>query len=36
VLQALARHGGRRMAACRDLDISKDTLRRILNQPDKA
>ena len=29
-LQAIERHGGRRMAACRELGISKDTLRRIL------
>ncbi len=28
--EALRRHGGRVMAACRELDISKDTLRRIL------
>jgi PAS domain S-box-containing protein len=29
--EALERHGGRRMAACRELGISKDTLRRILS-----
>ncbi|MBG3877651.1 helix-turn-helix domain-containing protein, partial [Desulfovibrio oxamicus] len=28
--EALRRHGGRVMAACRELGISKDTLRRIL------
>lgn len=27
---ALARHGGRRMEACRELGVTKDTLRRIL------
>ncbi|QLA15477.1 sigma-54 interaction domain-containing protein [Desulfolutivibrio sulfoxidireducens] len=30
--EALARHDGRKMAACRELDITKDTLRRILEQ----
>ncbi len=30
--QALARNNGRVMAACRELDVSKDTLRRILNR----
>lgn len=30
VLDCLQRQGGRKMAACRELDISKDTLRRIL------
>ena len=30
VRDALARHAGKKMAACRELDISKDTLRRIL------
>ena len=29
---ALARHDGKTMAACRELDITKDTLRRILAQ----
>lgn len=29
---ALARHDGRKMAACRELNISKDTLRRILKR----
>lgn len=29
-LAAIERHGGKRMAACRELNISKDTLRRIL------
>ncbi|MHC1790462.1 sigma-54 interaction domain-containing protein [Solidesulfovibrio sp.] len=29
---ALARHDGKTMAACRELDITKDTLRRILSQ----
>ncbi len=33
VEQALARHGGRVMAACRELKISKDTLRRIVRTP---
>jgi PAS domain S-box-containing protein len=31
-MAALDRHGGRRMAACRELGITKDTLRRILEQ----
>jgi DNA-binding NtrC family response regulator len=31
--EAVRRHGGRRMAACRELGISKDTLRRILDRP---
>jgi PAS domain S-box-containing protein len=30
VLDALRRHGGKKMAACRELGISKDTLRRIM------
>ncbi|ACV67744.1 sigma-54 interaction domain-containing protein [Desulfohalobium retbaense] len=30
--QALARNQGKKMAACRELDISKDTLRRLLRQ----
>jgi sigma-54 dependent transcriptional regulator, acetoin dehydrogenase operon transcriptional activator AcoR len=30
--EAVARHGGNRNAACRELDISKDTLRRILGR----
>lgn len=30
--QALERHGGRVMAACRELGVSKDTLRRILSK----
>jgi PAS domain S-box-containing protein len=30
--EALTRNNGRVMAACRELDVSKDTLRRILNQ----
>ena len=30
VLAALSRHNGRRMDACRELGITKDTLRRIL------
>jgi sigma-54 dependent transcriptional regulator, acetoin dehydrogenase operon transcriptional activator AcoR len=30
--EALARNNGRTMAACRELGVSKDTLRRILNQ----
>ncbi|MEF3696643.1 sigma-54 interaction domain-containing protein [Desulfolutivibrio sp.] len=30
VMAALARHQGRRMAACRELGVTKDTLRRIL------
>lgn len=34
VLAALHRNNGKRMAACRELDISKDTLRRILQQAD--
>jgi DNA-binding NtrC family response regulator len=35
--QAVERHGGRKMAACRELDISKDTLRRLLARcPDDA
>lgn len=29
---AVARHGGKKMAACRELNISKDTLRRILQR----
>lgn len=32
VLAALDRHNGRRMEACRELGITKDTLRRILEQ----
>ena len=28
--EALARNQGKKMAACRELDISKDTLRRLL------
>jgi PAS domain S-box-containing protein len=32
VLAALARHDGRRMETCRELGITKDTLRRILEQ----
>ena len=32
--EAVARHGGNRNAACRELDISKDTLRRILGRQD--
>ncbi len=32
VAAALTRNGGRRMAACRELGITKDTLRRILEQ----
>ena len=32
VLAALDRHAGRRMEACRELGITKDTLRRILEQ----
>ncbi|MCM0754572.1 sigma 54-interacting transcriptional regulator [Desulfovibrio aminophilus] len=31
-LAAIERHGGKRMAACRELNISKDTLRRILSR----
>ncbi|BAH77613.1 sigma-54 interaction domain-containing protein [Solidesulfovibrio magneticus] len=31
VQECLQRHDGRKMAACRELDISKDTLRRILS-----
>jgi sigma-54 dependent transcriptional regulator, acetoin dehydrogenase operon transcriptional activator AcoR len=31
-LAAIARHGGKRMEACRELGITKDTLRRILAQ----
>ncbi len=34
ILNALQRHGGRKMAACRELGITKDTLRRILNDGD--
>jgi DNA-binding NtrC family response regulator len=34
--EALARNGGRVMAACRELGVSKDTLRRILNQGNRA
>ena len=30
--EALSRHGGRVMAACRELGVSKDTLRRILRK----
>jgi len=30
--ETLARHNGRTMAACRELGVSKDTLRRILKQ----
>ncbi len=32
--QAVSRHGGNRNAACRELGISKDTLRRILGRRD--
>lgn len=32
--EAVARHGGNRNAACRELGISKDTLRRILGRRD--
>ncbi|MGE4552072.1 MAG: sigma-54 interaction domain-containing protein, partial [Desulfovibrionaceae bacterium] len=32
VLSALTRNRGRRMATCRELDISKDTLRRLLSR----
>jgi len=32
VMAALARHNGRRMEACRELGITKDTLRHILEQ----
>jgi len=32
---ALARNNGRVMAACRELGVSKDTLRRILNKGHK-
>ena len=32
VLKAVERNGGNRNAACRELDITKDTLRRILRQ----
>ncbi|MGE4505477.1 MAG: sigma-54 interaction domain-containing protein [Desulfovibrionaceae bacterium] len=32
VLQALERNNGRKMATCRELDISKDTLRRMLGR----
>ena len=32
--EAVARHGGNRNAACRELAISKDTLRRILGRQD--
>lgn len=32
--EAVARHGGNRNAACRELRISKDTLRRILGKQD--
>ncbi|MBU1228795.1 MAG: sigma 54-interacting transcriptional regulator [Proteobacteria bacterium] len=34
--EALSRHNGRVMAACRELGVSKDTLRRILNQGEQA
>ncbi len=34
VINALQRHGGRKMAASRELGITKDTLRRILNGGD--
>lgn len=34
VVDALARNNGKRMATCRELDISKDTLRRILQRGD--
>ncbi len=33
---AVRRHGGRKMAACRELGISKDTLRRLLQQAERA
>ncbi|MFV0350316.1 MAG: helix-turn-helix domain-containing protein, partial [Halodesulfovibrio sp.] len=34
---ALARHDGRRMAACRELGITKDTLRNLLKRcPDTS
>jgi PAS domain S-box-containing protein len=36
VLHCLGRNGGRKMAACRELGISKDTLRRILSDSDKT
>lgn len=36
VQNALARHNGKRMAACRELNISKDTLRRILKLDPRA
>jgi transcriptional regulator with PAS, ATPase and Fis domain len=32
VEEVLSRHGGRVMAACRELGVSKDTLRRILRK----
>ncbi|WP_461211167.1 sigma-54 interaction domain-containing protein [Desulfocurvus sp. DL9XJH121] len=35
VLAAIQRNGGRRMAACRELEISKDTLRRTLARCEK-
>ncbi len=35
-VEAVERNGGNRNAACRELAISKDTLRRILNRPDEA
>jgi len=33
-LEAVERNGGNRNAACRELGISKDTLRRILGRAD--
>ncbi|HDQ39928.1 MAG TPA: PAS domain-containing protein [Desulfonatronum sp.] len=36
IQDALLRHDGKKMAACRELNISKDTLRRILNRKKKA
>jgi PAS domain S-box-containing protein len=33
-LDALKRHGGKKMAACRELDITKDTLRHLLSDKD--
>jgi transcriptional regulator with PAS, ATPase and Fis domain len=32
VARALARNGGKRMKTCRELEISKDTLRRMIRR----
>jgi Bacterial regulatory protein, Fis family. len=35
-VEAVERNGGNRNAACRELGISKDTLRRILSKSDDS